>query len=134
MSKNKIIQASGRRKTAVARAILKEGKGRLIINNKPIDLFEPELYALRIKEPLILAGKIADKVDIKIKVQGGGFSSQTDAIRVAIANAMIKYKDSLKDLYLDYDRPMVVSDARTKEVTKPNTQGSARSKRQKSYR
>jgi len=132
--KSDIIQASGKRKTAIARATLRKGKGRLTINKTPIELFKPEVYGLRIKEPLILAGNVANEVDIKVDVKGGGFSSQTDAIRVAIANALVEYRPSLKDVYLDYDRAMIIPDVRTKEVSKPNSHGQARAKRQKSYR
>jgi len=132
--KSDIIQATGKRKTAVARATLRKGKGRLMVNNTPIELFKPEIYSLRLREPLLLAGNVANEVDIKVDVKGGGFSSQTDATRVAIANALIAYRPSLKELFLDYDRSMIVPDVRTKEVSKPNSHGQARAKRQKSYR
>ncbi len=132
--KNDLIQTSGKRKTAVARATLKKGKGRLIVNSTPIELFKPEFYALRIKEPMILAGNVANEVDINVSVFGGGFSSQTDAVRIAISKALVKHKPNLKQVFLDYDRAMLVSDVRFKEVSKPNSQGQARSKRQKSYR
>jgi small subunit ribosomal protein S9 len=129
-----MINKSGKRKTSVARATLKKGKGRVIINNSQLELYKPALYSLRIKEPLILAGKISNEVDIKVNVFGGGYSSQADAIRIAISKALVEYKPALKEMFLDYDRAMLVSDVRTKESTKPNSQGSARSKRQKSYR
>jgi small subunit ribosomal protein S9 len=134
MNKNQIIQTSGKRKTAVARATLRKGTGKLMINKIPIENYQPELYALRLKEPLILAGDAAKKVNIKVSVQGGGFSSQTDAARIAIAKALTELKPNLKEVFIDYDRSMLVSDVRFKEVSKPNSQGQARSKRQKSYR
>jgi len=129
-----IINTSGKRKTSVARATLKKGSGNIIINNASLELYKPQLYSLRIKEPLILAEDVAKNVDIKINVFGGGFSSQADAIRIAISNALVEFKPSLKQVFLDYDRAMLISDVRYKESTKPNSQGSARSKRQKSYR
>jgi small subunit ribosomal protein S9 len=132
--KVELIQSSGKRKTAIARAVLRKGKGRLIINKTPIELYQPEIYALRIKEPLILSGNVANEIDIKISVKGGGYSSQSDAIRIAISRALVEYRPSLKQVFLDYDRAMIVTDVRTKEATKPNSQGMARSKRQKSYR
>jgi small subunit ribosomal protein S9 len=134
MKQKDIIQSSGKRKTAVARATLKKGNGQVIINNTSISLFKPEIYALRVKEPLILAGNTANEVNIKITVKGGGISSQTDAIRIAISKALAEYKSTLKQIFLDYDRAMLVSDVRFKETSKPNGQGKARSKRQKSYR
>lgn len=132
--KTNIIQASGKRKTAIARVTLRKGKGSLVINNTPIELYKPEIYALRLKEPLILAGNVANEVNIKVNVRGGGFSSQTDAARVAISKALVEYRPALKQIFLDYDRAMLVPDVRFKEVSKPNSQGQARSKRQKSYR
>ncbi len=132
--KNNLIQTSGKRKTAIARAVLKNGKGRVLINNISIDFFKPAFYALRIKEPMILADNVANEVDISIKVSGGGFSSQADAIRIAISKALVEYNPALKQVFLDYDRTMLVSDVRFKESSKPNSQGQARSKRQKSYR
>ncbi len=130
----KVIQTSGKRKTAIARATLKKGKGVLIINNTPIELYKPKISALRLQEPLILAGNVANEVNIKVNIHGGGFSSQTDAARVAISKALVEYKPALKQIFLDYDRAMLVPDVRFKESTKPNSQGKARSKRQKSYR
>jgi len=132
--KKSIIQSSGKRKTAIARAKLTKGKGNVIINKTPLSLFKPEIYALRIKEPLIIAGETANQVNLKISVQGGGISSQTDAIRIAISNALAEFKPALKQVFLDYDRAMLVSDVRLKETKKPNSQGNARAKRQKSYR
>jgi small subunit ribosomal protein S9 len=129
-----IIQVSGKRKTAIARATLRKGKGRVMVNNVPIELYKPEIYSLRIKEPLILSGAISTEVDIKVNVRGGGFSSQSDAVRIAISKALVEYKPTLKQVFLDYDRAMLVPDVRFKEASKPNSQGQARSKRQKSYR
>ena len=130
----KVIHTSGKRKTAIARATLKNGTGRVIINGKNLDKYAPELYKLRIKEPLLLAGNLASKVNISVKVFGGGYASQTDAIRLAIARALAEHDEKLKSTFMDYDRLLLVADVRRKEPTKPNRQGKARSKRQKSYR
>ncbi len=130
----KTIHTSGKRKTAIARATLKPGKGNVVINGKKLESYAPELYKLRIKEPLLLAGPVANKVNISVKVLGGGYASQTDAIRLAIARALVEYDNKLKTVFVDYDRLLLVADVRRKEPTKPNRQGKARSKRQKSYR
>ncbi len=130
----KPIQTSGSRKTAVARATLKPGKGRLLINNNSLENFGTPLARERIAEPLILAGKIKDEVDISVRVHGGGVSSQADAIRLAIGRALSEHKPALKQVFLDYDRTLLVADVRFKEVSKPNSHGKARAKRQKSYR
>ena len=132
----KVIQTSGKRKTAIARVTLKPGKGIIKINNKPLNLYQPPLYRLKIYEPLQLAGDIVNKVDIKIKVNGGGVSSQADAIRLGIAKALVEYSKSsrLKETFLSYDRTLLVADVRRKETHKPNRHGKARAKVQKSYR
>ena len=91
---------------------------------------------MRIQEPLIIAGDTASKVDIQVNVRGGGWSSQAEASRLAIANALVKFTKSeeLKKKYLDYDRQLLVADTRRKETRKPGTHSRARAKRQKSYR
>ncbi len=130
--KSKIINTVGKRKTAIARVTLIPGTGKIRFNNKSADLLKG-IYALRLKEPLLLSD-VAEKVNLIINVKGGGISSQVDAARIAIANALVQYKPSLKELFLDYDRSMLVADVRFKEVSKPNSHGQARAKRQKSYR
>ena len=132
----KIVHASGKRKKAVARATLREGKGKIKINNIPLDLYEPKLARLKLREPLILAGDVVNKLDIEVNVQGGGVNSQADASRLAIAKALVDYAKGgkLKEKFLAYDRNLLVADIRRKEVSKPNRHGQARSKVQKSYR
>lgn len=130
----KAIHVSGKRKHAIARVTLKPGSGKVKINNLNIDNYEPKLARMRIKEPLILAKDVADKVDISINLSGGGFMGQADAARLAIGRALVKHNSKLKELFLDYDRQLLVADIRRKESSKPNSQGQARAKRQKSYR
>jgi len=132
----KIIHTSGKRKTAIARATLKPGKGIVKINKVPIDCFEPKIARLKLREPLILAGDIINKVDINIIVDGGGSNTQGEASRLAIAKALIEFSKStkLKEKFLEYDRNLLVADVRRKETSKPNRHGQARAKRQKSYR
>ncbi len=135
MKERKIIVTSGKRKTAVARATIRPGNGRVWINRKPLPLVEPELARLKIMEPLILAGERSFQVDIEVKVSGGGFMGQAEAARTAIARALIEYfqDDELKEKFLKYDRYLLVNDVRRKEPKKPLGRG-ARKKRQKSYR
>ena len=130
----KIIHCSGKRKRAVARATLKPGKGSIRVNNKMIDTIRPRIARLKIQEPLILAGSLANSVDIKVNVCGGGFISQAEAVRLAIARSLVKYDKKLEKSFLSYDRQLLVADVRRKEPKKPNTSSGARSKRQKSYR
>nr|MCK4929498.1 30S ribosomal protein S9 [Nanoarchaeota archaeon] len=130
----KIINTHGKRKRAVARATLKPGKGLIKINDVELDNYEPRIYRLRIREPLLLSGEIANQVDVIANVIGGGISSQTDAVRLAIAKALVEYSPRLKKVFLDYDRQLLVADIRRKEVSKPGRHGQARAHRQKSYR
>jgi len=131
-----VILASGKRKRAVARATLQAGTGRVRVNSQLLDTYMPEMARLRITEPLLLAGAVADKINIDINVNGGGWSAQADASRLAIARALLDYtKDKeLEKKYLSYDRALLVADTRYKEQRKPNTHSNARAKRQKSYR
>lgn len=129
----KAIVTSGKRKTSVARASLKEGKGVVRVNTVLLDNIKPELLKNRIQEPIILAGKSAQKVDISVTVNGGGVTSQANAIRLAIARALVEFDKKLEKDFLEYDRQLLVADIRRKEVCKPND-SKARAKRQKSYR
>ncbi|HDI03170.1 MAG TPA: 30S ribosomal protein S9 [Candidatus Pacearchaeota archaeon] len=135
--KNAII-ATGKRKTSVARAVIKPGKGKIMINKKPISLFN-EFHQLLLKEPLVLAQPILkDKlkqVDIEVNVRGGGVESQVGASRLAIAKALVEFFGSqqLKKAYLKYDKTLLVADVRRKEMRKWGI-SKARKKRQKSYR
>lgn len=130
----KQIHESGKRKTAIARVTLNAGTGKVKINKLNLENYEPEMIRMRIKEPLLLAGDVANKVDIKVNVSGGGIMSQADAIRLAIGRALSKHNSKLKSVFLDYDRQLLVADVRRKEKSKPNSHGQARAKRQKSYR
>lgn len=131
----KIVNQSGKRKTAIARATIKKGVGRIRVNKKPLEIFEPELARLKISETLTLAGDVASGVDIDVNVRGGGVMGQADAVRTAIARGLVEWTadERLKDLFLEYDRNLLVSDARQKEPKKVGGPG-ARAKYQKSYR
>lgn len=88
----------------------------------------------RIKEPLLLASEASKKVNISVKVTGGGPAAQSDASRLAIARALSLFDKNLESTFLEYDRTLLVGDVRFKESRKPNCRGRARGKRQKSYR
>ncbi|MEM4638196.1 MAG: 30S ribosomal protein S9 [Candidatus Woesearchaeota archaeon] len=130
----KNIVTSGRRKQSVAKAILKEGKGIVRINKINLNAYTPEFAKLKIMEPLLLAKDSASKVDIDVTVKGGGIITQADAIRLAIGRALAEYNPRLKDVFLNYDRQLLVADIRVKESAKPNHHGQARAKTQTSYR
>ncbi|MFB6190942.1 MAG: 30S ribosomal protein S9, partial [Candidatus Nanohaloarchaea archaeon] len=113
---------TGKRKTAKARASVKEGEGTLRINSRPLHTY-PESAQQRIKEPLTIAGpEIVDDIDIRINVNGGGVQGQAEAARMAIARALVEYtgSDDLERDFLDYDRNMLVEDPRRTETRKPS--------------
>ena len=89
--KEKIVLATGKRRTAVARARVKAGLGQVTINDVPIDLVLPEYARTKIREPLLLADDLNQKVDIKVNARHGGVVSQADAIRQAIATGMVEF-------------------------------------------
>ena len=131
----KVVVVSGKRKTAVARATVVKGQGILRINSRPAEIYEPELARMKILEPIKLAGKRAEGVDIAVGVRGGGIMGQADAVRTAIARGLVRYLNDpeLESLYRDYDRTLIVPDTRRKLPKNPLGRG-ARKKRQKSYR
>lgn len=132
--KTKTIIAIGKRKKVVAQAVIREGKGRVRINGMPIALIEPRYKLMRISEALIIAGDLVNNVDIDVKVRGGGVWGQADAVRTAIANALVKWtkNEKLRNMYVDYDRTLLISDARRTEPHKPSrsTAGPRRTKQQ----
>jgi len=105
------------------------------VNNTPIHLYRPDIAREKIMESVWLAGESAGNVDIKVKVHGGGYMSQAEAVRMGIAQAFVKWTRSkrLRQTYVDYDRTMLVGDARRKESKKFGGPG-ARRRKQKSYR
>ncbi|HIH00853.1 TPA: 30S ribosomal protein S9 [Thermoplasmata archaeon] len=131
----KVVVVSGKRKSAVARATVRKGRGLVRVNSVPLEVHEPHLARVKIMEPLTLAGDKASKVDIDINVQGGGFMGQASASRTAIAKGLVEFlgDEELEELYSRYDRSLLVSDPRRKLPKKPLGRG-ARKKRQKSYR
>ncbi|MCJ7450749.1 MAG: 30S ribosomal protein S9 [Candidatus Nanohaloarchaeota archaeon QJJ-9] len=132
-----VVNTNGKRKTAKARATIKEGDGEVRINSRPLKTW-PEMSRLRIKEPLKIAGELSDEVDIEVNVNGGGKKGQTDAIRVAIARGLADYAENgeeLRQKFRDYDRYLLVEDFRRTETRKPSQSSKgARHKQQKSYR
>lgn len=132
----KKIITSGKRKTAVARAVTSEGHGKITINGKPyetLQLFD----RLKIEEPIRIAKNILGKIDfsIAVKVKGGGEKGQIEAARIAISRAIIEFTGNkdVEKAFLDYDRNLLVADVRRKEAYKPGD-SKARRKRQTSYR
>ena len=132
----KKIITSGKRKTAVARAVTTDGHGKITINGKPYEILQI-FDRLKIEEPVRIAKNVLGKIDfnIEVKVKGGGEKGQIEAARVSIARALLAATGSkeLEKAFLDYDRNLLVADVRRKEAYKPGD-SKARRKRQTSYR
>lgn len=135
----KIVNQVGKRKKAVARVTIKEGKSGVRINKKPLEIIEPEVVRAKISEPLVIASQLPDVelegIEVDVNVRGGGFMGQAEAVRTAIARGLVDWtvNEKLKEAYLGYDRSLLVSDVRKKEPKKFGAKG-ARAHRQKSYR
>lgn len=131
----KIINTSGKRKTAIARATLKEGKGRVRINSVPLEVYGSEIIRMKISEAIALAPGALDNVDVGIDVSGGGVMGQAEAVRTALGRGILNWTNDphIKEVYLSYDRTLLVNDSRQKEAKKPHGRG-ARARFQKSYR
>ncbi len=95
-----VINTIGRRKSAIARVYLSDGKGKITVNNRDVsDYFTTDQLLYVVKQPLNEVN-VADQYDIKVNLTGGGFSGQAEALRLAIARALIKidpeYRSALK--------------------------------------
>ncbi len=116
-----VMQAVGKRKKAIARATIRKGTGKLLINKRPLELID-RYRRLRIEEAVFIGKEVMKDVDINVNVSGGGSWGQIDAARTAIVNALVNWSKSpdLRQFYLDYDRSMLISDHRRTEPHKPS--------------
>jgi len=131
-----VTNTSGKKKTAIARATVREGKGKVRVNAQPVELVEPESAQLKMLEPFRIAGEeLRDGVDIEVSIEGGGVMGQADAARTAIARGLVQYTNDaeLRDAYMEFDRSLLVNDVRQSEQKKWGGPG-ARARYQKSYR
>ncbi len=128
----KVINTVGKRKTAIARATLRDGKGLVTINGAPLKFYAPEIAKLKIEEAITLSAPISNKINIDVEVRGGGVFGQADAARQAIARGLVQFSESteLKHKYLAYDRNLLIYDSRRTEVRKPSrsSQGARRTR------
>lgn len=126
--------------TATAVAHAKEGRGLIRINGSPINLVQPEILRFKIYEPILVAGEESfAPLDIRVRVKGGGHTSQVYAIRQAVAKALVAYYSKYIDAYsamelkkklVAYDRTLLIADPRRMEPKKFGG-GGARARRQK---
>lgn len=146
----RIVISTGKRKTAVATAVVRSGNGKVRVNGVPIELYHIEPARWKMMLPLLLAGyKIRELVDIDVRVKGGGFMGQAHAVAIAIARGLVEYfrcegssdecermneiSKSLEAIFGEYDRSLLAGDPRRTEPEK-YMRYSARRRWQKSYR
>jgi len=146
-TRRKSVQTFGRKKTAVAVAHVKEGRGLVKVNGVPLELMNPPMLKWKVLEPFLLLKDQENKgvfetIDIRVRVKGGGFSAQVYAIRQSIAKGVVAYfqkfvdeqkKMEIKKVFMAYDRALLVADPRRTEAKKFGGPG-ARARYQKSYR
>ena len=131
-----VTNTSGKKKTAIARATVRDGSGKIRVNAQPVELVEPELAQLKMLEPFrVIDRNVRNNVDISISVEGGGTVGQADAVRTAIARGVVEHTNDaeLRDAYREFDRSLLVNDVRQRESKKWGGPG-ARARYQKSYR
>ena len=135
MKTPQIVQTTGKRKEAIARATVRKGTGQVRINQQPLEIVEPEIVRQKIQEPLLMVGDKWKTLNISVDVSGGGIMGQASAARTAVARGLLAWiKDpALNDMFRHYDRSLLVNDPRRKLPKRPGGRG-ARKRRQKSYR
>ena len=126
---------AGSRKSARASAAIVPGTGRIRVNNVPVEVMTPTVGRQRIMTPLVLAGDLRDKVDIDVRVSGGGFMGQAEAAAMAISRALVDWTrgQELRRRISEYDVHLLSGDFRRPETKKFGGPG-ARRRKQKSYR
>ena len=114
----KVLNTSGKRKTAIARATLREGKGRVRINSVPLEVYSNEIIRMKISEAIALAPGAIDNIDVDIEVSGGGVMGQAEAARTALGRGILGWTNDpkIKETYRTDDRTLLVNDSRQKEA------------------
>ena len=128
VKKKEYVFVTGKRKTAVARAKIEKGTGKILINSIPLEVWGNEVLRLWIREPLILSGEVGKKVDVYVRAKGGGIVSQAEAIRQAIAKGLVELTkdEKLKQKFLEYDRNLLVYDPRRNEPHHASGRGASK--------
>jgi len=133
--KKKVVLKRGKRKEAVARAIIKQGKGRFRINKINIKAIANSYLREIMNEPLHILPEIAQNIDVSVTVRGGGPVGQAQAVSSAVARAIVEYTgdEQIKSMFIKRNRFIFVEDSRRVEPKK-YLGPKARARRQKSYR
>lgn len=126
---------SGSRKEARASAAIMPGTGKIRVNNVPVEILTPTVARRRVLTPLVLSGDLRDKIDIDVRVAGGGFMGQAEAAAMAISRALVDWTrgQEMRKRIAEYDVHLLSGDARRSETKKFGGPG-ARRRKQKSYR
>jgi len=115
---------TGRRKSSVARVRVRAGSGNITVNNKPLaDYFVNDQHRESVSATLS-AVEHADKVDVLVRVSGGGMTGQSGAVRMGLARALVSYDESLHEPLRDGG--FLTRDSRMKERKKPGLRGARR--------
>ncbi|MEK6830963.1 MAG: 30S ribosomal protein S9, partial [Nanoarchaeota archaeon] len=113
---------SGKRKTAIAKATISAGSGKVLINKVPYQNFD-FFKKLSIDEPVEITKNVLGNFnfDIMVNIKGGGSESRIEASRLAIARALVEFTKSkeLKKAFINYDKNLLIADTRRKEAYKP---------------
>lgn len=135
MVEKKVVITTGKRKTAIAKAVTRKGTGIVRINSILLDIFQPELAREKIKETIYLAEDVIKGLNIFVTITGGGWQAQSEAARMAIAKGIVEWTkdEKLKRRFIDYNRFILVADTRRTEPQKPY-RSAARRRKQTSKR
>lgn len=119
-----LVQTVGRRKTSVARVILRKGKGNIIINGKDyMSYFDTDVSRLEAVKPFTII-PVIHEYDIEANVAGGGLRGQAGAVKLGIARALVSLDESLKPTLREHD--LLTVDSRQKERKKYGQRGARR--------
>lgn len=127
----RIFKGTGRRKASIAQVTMKPGKGKITVNGRDVrDFFPYETNIMDLMQPLVATNN-ENTFDITVKVNGGGFTGQTGAIRLGITRALLEYDKDNEGKEDSYRKILkragfVTRDSRVKERKKPGLKGARR--------
>jgi small subunit ribosomal protein S9 len=116
-----MINATGRRKTAIARVFMREGSGKITVNKRDLsEYFTTSTLQYTVKQPLEIT-QTSDKFDLNVNLDGGGYKGQAEALRMAIARALVKLNPEFRKALKD--KGLLTRDSRMVERKKPGQPG-----------
>ncbi|MCS7467765.1 30S ribosomal protein S9 [Stieleria sp. ICT_E10.1] len=115
---------TGRRKSSVARVRVRAGEGKITINRKPLNEYFVNDQDQAAITAALTAVELADKLDVVVRVTGGGLTGQSGAVRMGLGRALVSYDESLHDALRDGG--FLTRDSRMKERKKPGLRGARR--------